>query len=116
MADTSDGGERSGARSQREIEDPREVRERPSSLKLERDPDCWQRSAQPATTIKSKGDRPACRVRFKDDESWKDDVEEEVEEVYEKKQWSDIWFEFCQNTSIAGLRQMTQATPFTLRR
>ena len=116
MADTSGREVSSRERSQREAEEPKGVRERPSSLKLERDPDCWERSPELATGAKSKGERPACRVRFKEDESWKDEAEDEAEEVYEKRQWRDIWLEFCQNTSIGGLRQMTEATPFTLRR
>ena len=30
--------------------------------------------------------------------------------------WTDILFEFCQNTSIHALRQMTEPTPYLARR
>ena len=41
---------------------------------------------------------------------------EKHEEEEEEATWSSELYNFCQNTTIHGLKQITEPTPFTLRR
>ena len=43
-----------------------------------------------------------------------EDLEEDA--VVEARPWSEAWYDFCLTSPVRGLRQVTESTPFTVRR
>lgn len=48
------------------------------------------------------------------EEGMMEDVEEDS--LVEARPWGDAWYDFCLTNPVRGLRQITESTPFTIRR